>query len=140
MRLLKYIDKNNISNCYLYPKNVIEFLDLIDKNKFFRKVIIFFPDPWPKKKHFKRRLINKNFLLKLHKYLHDDCEVYVATDSTPYIVEILTAINELKSLFLWKNSTELHLSVKDYFNIETKFYKKSIISGIIPTIFVLKKI
>tara|TARA_B100000575_G_scaffold51986_1_gene38740 strand:+ start:743 stop:1399 length:657 start_codon:yes stop_codon:yes gene_type:complete len=138
--LLKKIESFKLLNSYIFTGNVIEFLDLHKKTKYFSKVAIFFPDPWPKKKHLKRRLINEIFLNNLYIYLKDNAEVYIATDSQPYTTQILNCIYQLKKKYRWINSKKMHLDIKDFFDFETKFYKKAINFGHIPSLFILKKI
>jgi tRNA (guanine-N7-)-methyltransferase len=48
------------------------------------EVRIFFPDPWPKKRHHKRRLIQPEFLKQLHRKIHAGGIVRLATDWAPY--------------------------------------------------------
>jgi tRNA (guanine-N7-)-methyltransferase len=47
-------------------------------------VHLFFPDPWPKKKHNKRRIINSEFLKLIHPKIKDDGFFHIATDWVPY--------------------------------------------------------
>ena len=140
LKLLKTIERKNFLNLFLYDGNVYQFLDNLLKKNYFDKVLIFFPDPWPKKKHFKRRLVNSNFLEYLHQYLNKNAEIYICTDSKSYTAAILKCINKQRNLYNWINSKDLHLDIKDYFQLETKFYKKAIISGRIPSLLILKKI
>ena len=101
---------------------------------------IFFPDPWPKNRHAKRRLITSNFLKRIYKILKENSEIYIASDSTIYVRFILNSIYECKDYFQWVNQSEINLSIKDYFNIETKYYKKAIISQRKPSLFILRKL
>ena len=48
------------------------------------RVQLYFPDPWPKKKHLKRRLINENFIDLISKKLKKNGEFVLATDSHSY--------------------------------------------------------
>lgn len=48
------------------------------------EVRIFFPDPWPKKRHFKRRLVQVPFLVELQRVLKPGSVVRLATDWAPY--------------------------------------------------------
>ena len=137
--LLKKIEKNNINNILLHNGNVYNVLEITNK-KYFSLVWIFFPDPWPKNRHAKRRLITSNFLIKLHKILEDNSEIYIATDSSIYIRFILNSIYKCKDYFLWVNQSEINLSIKDFFNIETKYYKKAINSQRKPSLFILRKL
>ena len=56
--------KNNLKNIFLYPQVFHKFTEKF-KNYHFNQCYIFFPDPWPKKKHHKRRLVNFDFLNSL---------------------------------------------------------------------------
>jgi len=49
-----------------------------------RQVHTYFPDPWPKKRHHKRRLINRSFLLELHRVLEEGGQVRIVTDHPDY--------------------------------------------------------
>ncbi|MEO1237301.1 MAG: tRNA (guanosine(46)-N7)-methyltransferase TrmB, partial [Planctomycetota bacterium] len=49
-----------------------------------RRVHIYFPDPWPKKRHHKRRTVQAPFLLELHRVLRPGGEVRLATDHAEY--------------------------------------------------------
>ena len=48
------------------------------------EVRIFFPDPWPKKRHFKRRLIQAEFLRQMGRVMKADSLIRLATDWAPY--------------------------------------------------------
>ncbi len=137
--LLKNIENNKINNIRLHNGNVYDVIENANK-KYFRLVWIFFPDPWPKNRHAKRRLITSDFLIKLHKIMKENSEIHIATDSTIYVRFILNSIYNCKDYFLWLNQSEMYLYIKDYFNIETKYYKKAINSQRKPSLFVLRKL
>ena len=137
--LLKNIEKYNIKNIQLYNGNVHDVLESTNK-KNFSLVWIYFPDPWPKNRHAKRRLITSDFLIKIHKALKKNSKIYIATDSTIYLRFILNSIYNCKDYFIWLNQTEMNLSIKSYFDIETKYYKKAIKSQRNPSLFILKKL
>ena len=137
--LLKNIENNNIKNIRLYNGNVYDVLENINK-KYFKLVWIFFPDPWPKNRHAKRRLVTSDFLVKLHKNMKENSEIYIATDSVIYVRFILNSIYKCKDYFLWVNQSRINLGIKDYFDIETKYYKKAINSQRKPSLFILRKL
>ena len=138
--LYKKIIRSKINNIRVFPGNVNELLDQNEKQKNFKLIWIFFPDPWPKKRHWKRRLINKNFLKKIYNFLDNNGEIYIVTDSISYSRYIFNVIFENKNLYKFINLTKTYLTLKDYHNIETKYYKKAIISGRNPILFILKKL
>ena len=139
INLLKNIEKNKIHNIRLYNGNVYDVLENTNK-KYFKLVWIFFPDPWPKNRHAKRRLITSDFLVKLHKNLKENSEIHIATDSRIYVRFILNSIFNCKDYYLWLNQSKMNLNIKDYFNIETKYYKKAINSQRKPSLFILRKL
>jgi len=49
---------------------------------------LFFPDPWPKKKHHKRRIVNDGFLQLIHPKLKKGGFIHIATDWVPYATSI----------------------------------------------------
>ncbi len=140
LNLINKINDENITNIEIYPGNVYDILDNLKYGNYFSSVWIFFPDPWPKKKHFKRRLITSEFLNNLHKFLKPNSQVIIATDSSSYIKFILNSVYKSKKKYLWMNQSSFYLDIKDHYNIETKFYKKAIICGKNPALFTLKKI
>ena len=119
--------------------NIQDILPFIPA-KYFDGIRVFFPDPWPKNRHAKRRLVTSDFLLKLHNALKENSEIHIATDSTIYVRFILNSIYNCKDYFVWLNQSEMNLHIKDYFDIETKYYKKAINSQRKPSLFILRKL
>ena len=85
-------------------------------------------------------MVTSDFLIKLHKNLKENSEIHIATDSTTYLRFILCSIYNSKDYFLWLNQSEMNLVIKDYFDIETKYYKKAINSQRKPSLFILRKL
>lgn len=54
---------------------------------------VFFPDPWPKRRHVNNRLFNPGFVTELHRTLVPNGAVNVATDNTPYFEQIVELMN-----------------------------------------------
>lgn len=61
----------------------------------FDRVLIFFPDPWPKKRHHKRRLLQREFFELLMPRLHRHARVFIATDNAGYAEAVVEVIEEL---------------------------------------------
>jgi len=81
-RAVQFYEENLPSNMYLFNGDAREFFQEIEyKTDYVR---IHFPDPWPKKRHTKRRLITKNFLKTLHGILQNSGSVEIITDSSIY--------------------------------------------------------
>ena len=69
--LVNKLDKKKLKNIFIYPKNIFTLFKKIKKNSV-EKVFLLFPDPWPKKRHYKRRLISKLLLKEIFKVLKKD--------------------------------------------------------------------
>ena len=129
-----------IKNILIYPDNALKFFDNIKIDTFIDEIWILFPDPWPKKRHNKRRLINTDFLKKVRYFLKKNANLFIATDSTEYLESIIINIYKLKDLYLWKNQDPLYWHYR-YLNLPaTKFSKKAEKSNIKPIFLQLKKI
>ena len=125
VNLVKQIKKNKITNISLFHGNVLEFLDHVEPLLTFNEIWILFPDPWPKIRHHKRRLISNFFLEKIYKYLRHSGKLMIATDSQSYIQSIIKNIFLIQNTYTWNNQK---VSEWDYGNLElpkTKFYKKA---------------
>jgi len=64
------------------------------------RVYIFFPDPWPKKRHFKRRLITSELLLKLSQFMQKDSGIFIRTDHYSLFDSIMSACNSVSNSFV----------------------------------------
>ena len=104
----------------------LDFLELFEflKNTIFTKIVILFPDPWPKKRHKKRRLINSSFVSLLELITFEKTKIIVATDHEDYLTQILYEFYKNK---LFSLSTEvIDYEVEISFDItSTKYYKKA---------------
>jgi tRNA (guanine-N7-)-methyltransferase len=140
INLCKKIILDKITNISLYQGNVMQFLDLLDKNFFFDEVWVLFPDPWPKLRHHKRRLISIVFLKYLHSFLKKDGKLIIASDSDSYKRSIMKLIYDLKKIYHWQNQgfEQWNYDLLDL--PKTKFYKKAIKSDRNSMIFKLIKI
>jgi tRNA (guanine-N7-)-methyltransferase len=140
INLVNQIIKNQIMNIRLFQGNVLEFLDLAEPLLTFDEIWILFPDPWPKIRHHKRRLINNIFLENISKYLKKSGKLMIATDSQSYIQSIIQNIFLMQNTYMWNNQK---VSEWNYNNLElprTKFYKKATKSNRNSMFFELLKI
>ncbi len=87
-RLLSYIDDSGVDNIRIVPDDVRPLLSKLPAASLGR-VFILFPDPWPKTRHHKRRLVNKETLDQLADVMADDAELRLATDDADYMAWML---------------------------------------------------
>ncbi|MCH9852417.1 MAG: tRNA (guanosine(46)-N7)-methyltransferase TrmB [Alphaproteobacteria bacterium] len=87
-KLLRHIDDKNLSNIRIFSDDIRYFLPFIPEASL-HHIIILHPDPWPRKKHHKRRLIQPDFIDSLHHLLIDGGCLTIGTDSPCYMKWIL---------------------------------------------------
>ena len=91
--LLKQIDEMNLYNIRIIQHDVVEVLrDMLSDNTL-DGVHIFFPDPWHKKRHHKRRLIQPPFVTQLVSRLKPGGYIHVATDWQDYAEQVLAVLS-----------------------------------------------
>jgi tRNA (guanine-N7-)-methyltransferase len=81
--LINEAKKAGLANLRLMKLDAVEVLELSPESVF-ERVQVFFPDPWHKKKHHKRRLISAQFMDLIHRVLVPTGVFHVATDWQPY--------------------------------------------------------
>lgn len=90
---LNEIEEKKLTNVRLIQHDAVEVLKHQIPNHSLNSISIFFPDPWHKKKHNKRRLINDEFCALLATKLQKNGKVYLATDWEDYAVQMLKVFN-----------------------------------------------
>jgi tRNA (guanine-N7-)-methyltransferase len=91
-RLLRTLESEQLTNVRLICHDAVEVLACQIAPHWLQEILIFFPDPWPKKRHHKRRLLQPAFAQQLAQRLVRGGVVRVATDWQPYALEILAAL------------------------------------------------
>lgn len=79
-------------NLHFLRAEVWEFLDSMPAALRFDRVFVLFPDPWPKRRHQKYRLISERFLTRLAECVSRDGALYLRTDAAAYFTEAKEAI------------------------------------------------
>jgi tRNA (guanine-N7-)-methyltransferase len=83
-KLLWEIEKRNLENIRIIEHDAVEVLENMAGPESFAAVHVFFPDPWPKKRHHKRRLMKRPFTLLLASRLKPGAYLYMVTDWADY--------------------------------------------------------
>lgn len=105
-----------LSNVMFIKAEATEFLEALPENIFLDQVFILFPDPWPKTRHHKNRVMQQNFLNLLASKSLKDAKLFFRTDHEPYFVWTKKEI--LENPFWELDSSEWP------FEAETVFQKK----------------
>lgn len=92
--LLLQIEKQGIQNVRVLCADAAEVLAARFDEAVFDEVHILFPDPWPKKRHHKRRLIQPQFVAILRRRLKPGGRLYLATDWQDYAEHMMRVMRE----------------------------------------------
>ena len=85
-KLLSAIEENGISNIRVMDEDAHLILQNMIPDSSLNGVHLFFPDPWPKTRHHKRRIVNENFIALVASKLKTGGSIHMATDWAPYAV------------------------------------------------------
>ena len=110
----------------IWADDVRDFLRQTDSK--FSQIWVLHPDPWPKARHEKRRLLSAEFLNTLSKYLTDNGEIIIGTDHWEYFDWILEQIK----------NTNLTATIPDMEIIQTRYQHKNKAGTSTPNSLVLK--
>jgi len=93
-RLLKLCESEALTNVRVIERDATEVIPKMFDDGSLAGIHIFFPDPWPKKRHHKRRLINKEFVDLIATTLQEEGYLHVATDWEDYANETLNILDQ----------------------------------------------
>jgi tRNA (guanine-N7-)-methyltransferase len=123
--LLKLIDEQALTNIRVIQHDVVEVLHNMIADASLDGVHIFFPDPWHKKRHHKRRLIQAEFIKLLCNKLKVGAYIHVATDWEEYAQWVLEVLNAELQL----QNTAQDYAEKPAYRPLTKFENRGIKLG-----------
>ena len=121
--LLHHAVKEDLKNLSVYAEDVHDVLHHALADHSLDGVQIFFPDPWPKKRHHKRRLVQEGFASLLAQKVKRGGFLHIATDWQPYADDMLEMLNKHTC---WQNRAQDGGFCKDApgQREETKFEKR----------------
>ncbi|MEC9248000.1 MAG: tRNA (guanosine(46)-N7)-methyltransferase TrmB [Pseudomonadota bacterium] len=96
-RTLNQVDELGIGNIRLVVGDAFDVVVCLSA-RCLDGIFIFFPDPWPKKKHHKRRLINRQFLKTISGKITENGRIYIATDNESYAHDVVRLVECEESL------------------------------------------
>jgi tRNA (guanine-N7-)-methyltransferase len=98
-KALKKRDRADLKNVHFLEADSMEFMTMLPHSVRIEKTWILFPDPWPKKRHFKNRIIQDTFLKQLAKRTVPRGRLYLRSDYKEYIdwsMELIDASQDWK--------------------------------------------
>ena len=114
-------------NIYIWPDDVRDFLRETDSK--FSQIWVLHPDPWPKARHEKRRLLSAEFLNSLGTNMAPDGKIIIGTDHWEYFDWILAQLA----------TTKLKYSTPDMETIHTRYQQKNKAGTIAPKYIIIEK-
>ncbi len=126
-QLLKGIDEHGLSNLRVVCTDAVELLKHRISNNTLDRVQLFFPDPWHKKRHNKRRIIQPAFVDLLTEKIKSGGHLHMATDWQNYAEQMLDDLSNNK-LFDNCSDDDTYIDRPDYRPL-TKFEQRGLNLG-----------
>lgn len=124
INILKIKEQYQLNNLKIFNGDARVLLNNIRDNSI-DQLLLLFPDPWPKKKHNKRRIVNEQFIQLINQKIKYNGNFVFASDIDSYISQVQELINTTNvfEYIITDNTTEPHWWVK------TKYQNKAIQEG-----------
>jgi len=90
---LRMADEESVTNVRISEDDAIEVLKHQIADESFDCLQLFFPDPWHKKRHNKRRIVNEEFIQKIRSKMKPGGIIHMATDWEPYAVHMMEVLS-----------------------------------------------
>lgn len=123
--LLKQIKEFGLKNIRIIQHDAVEVLRDMLADTVLDGVHIFFPDPWHKTRHNKRRLIQPSFVAQLVKKIKPGGYIHIATDWQDYAEQVLVVLSSEKSL----ENTAANYAPRPAYRPLTKFEQRGLRLG-----------
>lgn len=125
--ILNLIAEQKLSNIRIFHADAVQLLQQFIANESLAGVCLFFPDPWHKKRHHKRRIVNPDFVHLLQQKLQADGFFHMATDWENYAEHMLDVMQ--KNLHFVNQSRDNSYIERPDWRPETKFEKRGVRLG-----------
>ncbi len=137
VKALHGIEQSRLANVRLYDDDARPLIDWLQPASI-AKAFVLFPDPWPKKRHAKRRLVSRRLLSGLKRVLKPGGELRLGTDIASYAREMLLALRQ-EGGFTWCATTAADWRQRPADWPQTRYEAKAHREGRAPTYLILKR-
>ena len=137
-KALVAIDENKLANIRLYSGDASELLDWLPDGAFAR-IDLLYPDPWPKRRHWKRRFIQDESFTRLARILKRGGELRFATDIAAYAAYALARAMRSKDFIWTAECADDWREPWEGFS-RTRYEAKAIREGRTPAYFIFQKL
>ena len=126
-RLLNNADKAGVGNLRVYQDDAVEVLLHCFADNSIDRLQLYFPDPWHKKKHHKRRIVQPEFARLVNRKLKPGGIWHMATDWQPYAEQMLEVLTESENFV--NAAGKGQYSARPDYRPETKFERRGVRLG-----------
>ncbi|MGI9400096.1 MAG: tRNA (guanosine(46)-N7)-methyltransferase TrmB [Rhizobiaceae bacterium] len=135
-KALVQIEANAIDNIRVFDEDAALLLDWLPENSL-SQVDLLYPDPWPKKRHWKRRFVNSENLRRIHRALKPGGEFRFASDIADYVEWTQDHVAEFGRFDRVRQpGTDEHIAWDDWYS--TRYEKKAVRQGREPSYLVFR--
>ena len=137
-KALVAIDERKLANVRLYHGDASELIDWLPAASLTR-IDLLYPDPWPKRRHWKRRFVQDESLTRLARLLKSGGEFRFATDIASYAEHVLMRILRSDD-FTWtaQRADDWRMPWAGF--VRTRYEAKAIREGRTPAYFIFRKV
>lgn len=127
--LLGKIRRAGAENIRVHPGDARDLMDVLPEGSI-AKAFLLYPDPWPKKKHHRRRFVTPEHLEPLHRALKPGAEFRIATDIPDYVRQALEEVPKAGFEWLAERADDWRQPWEDW--ISTRYEQKALREGRVP--------
>lgn len=127
--LLGKVREAGVTNLRLHPGDVRDLFDVLPDRSVARAFLLY-PDPWPKKRHHRRRFVTPEFLGPLHRVLRPQAILRVATDIPDYVRQTLEEVPKAGFEWLAESPSDWREPWSDWYS--TRYEQKALREGRVP--------
>jgi tRNA (guanine-N7-)-methyltransferase len=122
-KLMGKLSADPRKNIKLYDGDVRNIFDVLAKNSI-SKVFLLYPDPWPKKRHHRRRFVTQEFLAPLYETMKPGSILRIATDIEDYVRQALQEVPKAGFQWLAKDASDWRDPWQDW--VSTRYEIKAL--------------
>ena len=134
--LLGKIQRTGVTNIRIHPGDARDLMDVLPAGSI-AKGFLLYPDPWPKKKHHRRRFVTPEHLVPLSDCLSDGAEFRVATDIPDYVRQTLEEVPRAGFQWLATRAADWRNPWQDW--VSTRYEQKALREGRVPHYLTFRK-
>ncbi len=127
--LLGHIREAGVTNLRVHPGDVRDLFDVLPEGSV-EKAFLNYPDPWPKKRHHRRRFVTPEHLDPLHRVMASGAEFRVATDIPDYVWQTMIEVPRAGFDWLAEGPADWRDPWEDW--LSTRYEQKALREGRVP--------